>query len=106
MAFQLFQVPGPTPRMSQTVRIGQQVQPFAGFHRLGKVAHGARVAHIAFLRHVGHQKVIAHQPFDSFGFLLRQAQTRADAAGHLGADDGVILGSALADVVQQQGECR
>ena len=80
----------------------QQIQPLAGFHRLGEIAYRARIADIALLRHVGHQQVIAHQPFDGFTFFLCQPQTRRDPAGNLGAEDRMIFGAALADIMQQK----
>ena len=97
-------VPGPRPHATDIAdgQHGQQVQPFARFHRLGKVAHGAGVADIAFLRHVGHQQMIAHQPFHRLAFLGIQPQPGGNAAGHLRANDRMILGAALADVVQKQ----
>ena len=71
-------------------------------HGLGKVAHGARVGDVAFLGHVRHQQVIAHQPFDGVGFILFKPKARRDLAHHLCAENGVIFGVALGDVVQQQ----
>ncbi len=80
----------------------QQVEPPHALHRLGEVPHRPRVAEVALLRGVRHQQVVAHQPLDRLGFVGLQAQPGADAAGDPGAEDGVILGPALADVVQQQ----
>ena len=99
-------VPGPRPHPANVAdrQHGQKVKPLAGLYRLGKVAHRARVADIALLRHVGHKQVIAHQPFDRFAFLCVQTQPGADAAGKLRAQDRMILGPSLADVVQQKGD--
>jgi hypothetical protein len=74
VAFQLFHVFGPHAPDVADGQHGQQVQPLPRFHRLGEVAHGARVGDVALLRHVGHQQVIAHQPFDRFAFCGFQAQ--------------------------------
>ena len=46
--------------------------------------------------------MIAHQPFDGLGIGLVQSQTRCHAARDLRAQDRVILGPALADIVQKQ----
>ncbi|CAM4376780.1 hypothetical protein PARU111607_15995 [Palleronia rufa] len=80
----------------------QQVQPLAGPHRLGEVADRARIAQVALLGHVRHQQVIAHQPLHRFGIGAVHPHPRADLACDAGAQDGVILVPALADVVEQQ----
>ena len=99
-------VPGVRPHAADVAdgQHGQQVQPLAGFNRLGKVAHGSRVADVAFLRHVGHQQMPAHQPLDRLAFLLVQAQPGRHAPRDLGAEDRVILGPALPDVMEEKGD--
>ena len=81
---------------------GQQIKPFLGFHRLGKIADRAGLGEIAFLRHVRHQKVISHQPLDGFDLGLLQSEPWGHFAGDLCAQNGMILGPSLADIVQKQ----
>ena len=47
--------------------------------------------------------MIAHQPFHRFTFIRCQAQSRGNSPRNLGADNGMIFGTPLANIVQQKG---
>ena len=62
------------------------------------------IGQIAALRDVAHRQVLLDQPDDGLGLRRRQAEARTQLAGDARADDRVILGAALADVVQERGD--
>ena len=98
-------VPGGRPHAANVAdgQHRQQIQPFPGFHGLCKIAHCAQIAEIALLGNVRHQQMIAHQPFDRFRLFGGQAKAGRHAPGNLGTQDGMVLGAALAHVMQEQG---
>ena len=50
--------------------------------------------------------MIAHQPLYGLHILGRQAKPWRNPARHLRANNRVILGAALADVMQQKGDIK
>ena len=82
----------------------QQLQPLRALHHVGEVADGLGIGQIAALSDVAHRQVLLDQPDDGFGLRRRQPEARAQLARDARADDRVVLGVALADVVQEGGD--
>ena len=86
MAFQLFQTPGPTPRMSQTVSTVSSRRRVGLFTARAKSRTVRGSVEVALLRHVGHEQVMLHQPDHELGLLGVEAEARGEPGGDLGAD--------------------
>ena len=91
------------------VRVGagqrvQQVQGGGVADRLGDRGDGDRVAQVAAGGHVRQQQVQPDQLLDGGDVGRRQADPGGDLGGDRGADDAVVAGQALADVVQERAD--
>jgi hypothetical protein len=83
----------------------QQGQQLGGSRDcLGDDADGGWVVQIAAGRGVGQQQVVADQRDHEGDVLLGEAHSRGDGPRHFGADDRVVAGVPLADVVQQRAD--
>ena len=100
----MFQTPGPTPRMSQTV------STVRSFSRVGLLIARAKSravrgsVQVALLSDVGHEQVVLDEPDHELGLLLFEAEARREPFGDLGADGRVVAARALADVVEEEGD--
>ena len=99
--FQSDQAAGPVAR---GVGAGQRVQQVEGggvADRLGDRGDGHRVAQVAAGGHLGQQQVQPDQLLDQRDVRGRQPDPGGDRGGDRRADDAVVAGQALADVVQE-----
>ena len=99
--FQSFQVPGPTARMSTTVRISSSRSRSGLCTCADEILDRLGIGEVALERGRGHQQMMADQPGDGLGLGGVEAEARAELQRDLGADDAVVAAAALGDVVQQ-----
>ena len=86
------------------MRIGEHLQPLQRLHDRGEIEDGLAIVEVARLGDLAHGEVLLDQPDDGVGLRLVEAEARTQAPGDAGAGNGMILGTALGDVVQQDGD--
>ena len=79
----------------------QQLQPLPALHQGGKVAQGLGVVEVAALGEQAHGEMMLDQPGGGLGLGRREAEAGPELAGNAAAGDGMILVTALGDVMDK-----
>ena len=104
LRFHSFQTPGPTARMSTTVRISSSRSRSGLCTCADEILDRLGIGEVALERGRRHQQMIAHQPGDGLGLGRVEPEARAELQRDLGAEHAMVAAAALGDVVQQHGD--